>query len=79
MSLQVSPEIEQQVQRHVATGRYASADEVLRKALAALSAEEEDFEAVQDAITEWQAGDEGLPLEDAFALIRARHQRVAQP
>lgn len=35
----------------------------------ALTAEEEDLKAVKDAIKEWRAGDEGLPLKDAFDEI----------
>ena len=76
MPIQLSAEIEQQVKHRVATGRYASEEAVLREALAALADQEDDFEAVQEAVDAWRGGDEGIPLEEAFAQIRTKYQPV---
>lgn len=42
----------------------------LRDVLNALDQEEPDLQAVQVAVAEWRAGDEGLPLKEAFDEIR---------
>lgn len=36
----------------------------------ALDIEAEDIQAVKDAVAEWRAGDDGLPLKEAFDEIR---------
>ena len=77
MSIQLSADIEQQVRHRVATGRYASEEEVLQEALAALAHQEDDFEAVQEAVNAWHGGDDGIPLEEAIAQIRTKHQLAA--
>lgn len=41
----------------------------LRDVLLAL--EEEDLKGVKAAVAEWRAGDEGLPLKEAFNEIRS--------
>ena len=51
--------------------RYRSGDEVLRSAMRALAEVDDDLVAVQQALSEWRGGDEGIPLEDAFRQIRA--------
>lgn len=33
--------------------------------------EEDDLREIREAVAEWRAGDEGLPLKDAFNEIRA--------
>lgn len=63
-------DLKQLIEQQMATGRYHSEDELIRDALAALSAESAETEAIQAAIDEWRAGDAGLPLDDAFALVR---------
>jgi putative addiction module CopG family antidote len=73
MSYALPPDVQQLVATQLATGGYRSEDEVLRDALRALSAEQDDLEAVQEAVAEWRAGDEGVPLDAAFAAIREKH------
>jgi hypothetical protein len=34
--------------------------------------DDEDLTAVREAITEWRAGDPGLPLDEAFEQVRRR-------
>ena len=69
MVLQLSPEIERQIQDRIASGEYGSPDEVLRAALDALRQADSDLTSIQEAIDDWQSGDEGLPLDDAFRWI----------
>jgi len=63
----------------MSSGKYASEDELLRVALQALSEEEEDLAAVRESIDDWRAGDPGVPLDEAFAAIRSRHQAGQLP
>ncbi|GAB4137192.1 MAG: hypothetical protein Tsb009_04640 [Planctomycetaceae bacterium] len=71
-------DVQQKVAEQIASGRYSSEDDVIRDALRALTAEAEDFLAVQEAIAEWQAGDQGTPLEEAFEQVR-RSQTSERP
>lgn len=64
------PDLQRLIDARLATGSYASAEELLRDALRALADESEDLAAVQEAVAEWRAGDAGLPLRDAFAQVR---------
>jgi len=61
------------VEEHIASGKYASEDDLLRSALRALADEEADITAVREAIDEWRGGDPGIPLDEAVEVIRARH------
>ena len=67
------PDLSALVGEHMASGRYASEDDLLRSALRALSEEEEDIAAVREAIDEWRSGDPGIPLDAAVEVIRAKH------
>ncbi len=57
----------------MASGKYASEDELLRKALRALAEEDQDLDAVRESLAERRAGDPGVVLEDAIDAIRDRH------
>jgi putative addiction module CopG family antidote len=72
MSYSFPSDVKEMVQSRLASGRYSSEDDVLRDALRALSNEEDDVAAVREAIDEWRAGDEGIPLADAFDEVRER-------
>ncbi len=63
-------DVQQLVEAHLTSGHYTNEDDVLRDALRALQEENEDLAAVKEAISEWRAGDEGIPLEDAFKRVR---------
>jgi|GEM_PF-966076 len=73
------PDLNELVCEHMSSGKYASEDELLRAALQALTEEEEDLAAVRESISDWLAGDPGVPLDAAFAAIRARHQPGQAP
>ena len=64
------PDLQRLIDARLATGTYASEDELLRDALRALAEESEDLAAVQAAVAEWRAGDVGMPLREAFAQVR---------
>lgn len=64
------PDLKKLIDAQLASGRYSDEDELLRDALRALSEEDEDLAAVRDAIAQWRAGDEGIPLTEAFNEIR---------
>ena len=70
MPYQLSADIQRLVEDRIATGAYSSPDEVLRAALEALQLSDADLAKIQEAVDEWQAGDEGLPLNEAFQLIQ---------
>ena len=70
MPYQLSADIERLVEDRIATGAYTSVDQVLRAALEALQQSDADLAQIREAVSEWQSGDEGLPLKDAFQLIR---------
>ncbi len=74
MSYTFPADVRQTVELHLATGRYANEDELLRDAFRALHEEDEDLAAVQEAIREWRDGDEGVALTDAFEDVRRAHR-----
>ena len=63
-------DVQKFVAARLATGQYASEDEVLREAFRALKDEDADLAAVREALAEWRAGDSGTPLAEAFDEIR---------
>ena len=70
MSYPFPSDLQQMVNSQLASGRYATEDEVLRDALRALEEEIEDLTAVREAIAAWRAGDDGVPMDEAFERIR---------
>ena len=70
------PALQALVGEQMASGKYASEDELLQSALQALAAEEQDLDAVRESLAEWRAGDPGVPLEDAIDAIRSRYGLV---
>ena len=67
-------DIDQQLRDRISTGRYQTEDDVLRAALTALVEADADLAAIEEAVDEWQCGDEGLPVDEAFEEIRTGHQ-----
>jgi Arc/MetJ-type ribon-helix-helix transcriptional regulator len=56
MSLQLSPELEETIREEMASGKYASEEQLLQEALLALREQREDIAAIQAGIDDWQAG-----------------------
>ncbi len=79
MTYAFPPDVQHLISRQMAVGSYATEDDVLRDALRALSEEEEDLDAVREAVAEFRTGDAGLPLDDAFDLVRRSHLSARDP
>jgi len=79
MSASVPPDLQRAIDARLATGKYATPDDVLRDAIRALDHEDEEVAAIQEAIDDWQQGDEGLPLNEAFEEIRQSIRRGTSP
>jgi putative addiction module CopG family antidote len=78
MSITVPDDIRVMVHECMAAGDFADESDVLRTALNLLAEQMDDLQALRTAIREWQAGDEGTPLAEAFDEIR-QQQAVRTP
>ena len=72
------PSVSQLVQKQLASGQFATEDDVLLAALQTLDADSEDWLAVREALESLEAGDQGLSLQDAFDEVRKRHSIAGQ-
>jgi len=70
MGYAFAPDVKRLVDQRMATGQYASEDELLQEALAE---ESEELAAIQEAIDELEAGDPGVLLAEAFEAVRRRY------
>lgn len=73
MTYHLPADVEERVQTRMATGRYASEDDVLRDALDTLDNLEADAREVQVAIGAVKEGDAPVPLDQAFDALRKRY------
>jgi antitoxin ParD1/3/4 len=69
MAYPFSPSVQGIVEQYMATGGYASEDELLLDAFAALRQRDEDLAAIQAGIADMEAG-RVRPLDDVFADLR---------
>ena len=76
-SVSLTPDLDEAIQRRIASGRYASQSEVIRAALRVLERDEDEqarkLAALDAAIARGIADAEAgrvMPLDDAFARIR---------
>ena len=67
------PDLQRQVNERMASGRYATEDDVLRDAFDSLMWEEQEFQAVMQAVDALDNGDPGVPLDTAFDQLREKH------
>ncbi len=74
MSYQFPPDVQAQLQKYVATGQYATEDDVLRDALQSLRERDENVSAVKQAIADMEAGDHGKPFDEFVEQFRAEHK-----
>jgi Arc/MetJ-type ribon-helix-helix transcriptional regulator len=72
MSVDLAPDIWKEIQRHLATGCFASPDEVMREALAALRLREDEVRAIQEGIDDMEAG-RVIPLRDFDREFQVRN------
>lgn len=77
MTYHLPADVEERVQTRMATGRYASEDDVLRDALDTLDTLEADAREVQVAIDAVKEGDAPVPLDQAFDALRKRYDLAA--
>lgn len=56
MSVDLSPDVWNEIQRQLASGAFSSPDDVLREALAALRSREAEVIAIQEGIDDMEAG-----------------------
>ena len=71
---QFPPDIEALIQAQLASGIYQSQDDLFRAALEHLAAQDEEVRAIEQSIELLDAGDPGIPLDDAFASLREKHR-----
>ena len=72
MSVDLAPDVWNEIQRQMAIQGYSSHDEVLREALAALRYREQEVLAIQEGIDEMEAG-RVTPLADFDREFRRRN------
>ena len=72
-------DVQQMIAGRMAGGGYATEEDVLRDALKALAEGEEDLAAVREAEAEFHFGDSGLPLDQAFDLVRRSQSASREP
>jgi putative addiction module CopG family antidote len=73
MAYSLPPDVEQMVHDRMASGKYASEEELLREALRALAEEEEDLATVEAALAEWHGDDPEPPLEAVVQAICSKY------
>ena len=74
MTQQLPPILRQLIQDKMASGRYASEEELLVQALQALDENDEELKAIEDGLSSIDRGEEGVSLDDAFDRLRKKHQ-----
>jgi putative addiction module CopG family antidote len=72
MSVDLAPDVWNEIQRQLATGCYSSPDEVLRNALAALRLQNAELAAIQEGIDDMEAG-RVMPLREFDREFRRRN------
>jgi Arc/MetJ-type ribon-helix-helix transcriptional regulator len=72
VSVDLAPDVWDEIQRQIATGSFASHDDVLREALVALRFREEEVLAIQQGIDDMEAG-RVMPLHDFDREFRHRN------
>ena len=70
MIRKIPDDVQAAIDAKVASGQYADEESVLREAMASLDDFDENVAKVQQGIETWQAGDEGIPIDAAFEMVR---------
>lgn len=61
----------------MATGDFRSHEELFRAAFENLAAHDEEVRAINESIDLLEAGDQDVPLADAFETLRKKHDLAA--
>ncbi|MGD9635090.1 MAG: hypothetical protein AB7G28_19270 [Pirellulales bacterium] len=77
MDYQFSSDVESLISAQMATGNFQSHDELFRVALEQLAAHDEEVRAMNESIDLLEAGDQGVPLADAFDSLRKKYDLAA--
>jgi putative addiction module CopG family antidote len=77
MSITLPPDIEAFVEREVSTGEFASRDELIVAAVELMRRRKTDLAQLRAEIEKGMEG-EGIPAEQAFAMLRARFAAPAE-
>lgn len=77
MIYQFPPDLEDEIKERMASGQYASQDDLFRDALRALRLQDADVTAVTQAIADMEAGDRGIPFDQFVEEFRRKHN-IAQ-
>jgi Arc/MetJ-type ribon-helix-helix transcriptional regulator len=72
MSFDIAPDVWNEIQRQLASGEFASHDEVLREALTALRFRNEELKAIAQGIDDMEAG-RVTPIRDFDRQFRAQN------
>jgi Arc/MetJ-type ribon-helix-helix transcriptional regulator len=75
MPYQFPPDLAELVRSQMASGRFASVDDLLRDALRSFSIDQidpDDLAAIYEALNELDAGDPGVDVDEAFRRIRKK-------
>ena len=67
------PLVEEVVRQKMASGRYESEEQLLLHALDLLDDEEDDAQAIQEALDSLDRGEPGVPLDEAFQKLRQKY------
>ena len=73
MTYPFPPELNRLIIQQMAAGSYESEDELLFDALRALAVRNADMVAVEQAVSDMEAGDRGRPLIEVATEIRKKH------
>jgi Arc/MetJ-type ribon-helix-helix transcriptional regulator len=79
MTLEVSTNTAQKIRDQMATGRYASEDDLLSAALEALVEDGAELRAIEEGLLSIDRGDDGADLDLAFRRLREKHQISGTP
>ncbi len=74
MSNPLSPAVEQLIRAQMATGRYASEEELLVQALHTLAEDEQALRAIEEGLASVDRGEPGQSADDAFRRLREKHR-----
>ena len=72
MNYQLPPDVDEQIKRGMASGRYSSEEDMIRQAFDALKWREDEVAAIQQGIEDMEAG-RVKPLRDFDREFRGRH------
>lgn len=71
MSTDIPPDILAAIETKIASGIYPDQESVLREAMARLDEfDDDDVAGLQSSIDKWKAGETGVPVDDAFDMVR---------